>query len=146
MCRCCITSLSGVIRFTFLFAVIQTQAQSNQTIYDDSLENGWANWSWATVNLTNAGPVHTGSKSISVTAGAWQALYFSHNAFDPSTFTNVSFWVNGQAGQTYMLQVSTDLVHWSAVRTNLMASNAFEFFMPMTNAAQMFYRGVLSNP
>jgi len=57
----------------------------------------------------------------------------------------LGIWLNGQAGQTYLLQASTDLIHWSAVGTNLMASNSFEFFMPMTNAAQMFYRGVLSN-
>jgi hypothetical protein len=55
-------------------------------------------------------------------------------------------WLNGQAGQTYILQSSTDLVHWSAVGTNLFMSNSFEFFMPTTNATQMFYRGLLSSP
>jgi hypothetical protein len=55
-------------------------------------------------------------------------------------------WLNGQAGQSYLLQSSTDLVHWSAVNSNLLASNAFEFFMPMTNAVQMFYRGLLNSP
>ncbi len=55
-------------------------------------------------------------------------------------------WLNGQAGQSYLLQSSTDLVHWSAVNSNLLASNAFEFFMPMTNAMQMFYRGLLNSP
>jgi len=55
-------------------------------------------------------------------------------------------WLNGQAGQTYILQSSTDLVHWSAVNTNRLASNSFEFFMPTTNATQMFYRGELGGP
>ncbi len=58
----------------------------------------------------------------------------------------LGIWLNGQAGQTYLLQSSTDLVHWSVVNTNHLASNAFEFFMPTTNAAQMFYRGLLSSP
>jgi len=55
-------------------------------------------------------------------------------------------WLNGQAGQAYILQSSTDLVHWSAVNTNRLASNSFEFFMPTTNATQMFYRGELGGP
>ena len=121
MRRCRITSLFGVIRFTLLFGIIQTQAQSNQTIYDDSLENGWANWSWATANLTNVSPVHTGSKSISVTAGAWQALYFEHNAFDPSTFTNVSFWINGGSNGGQLLQLQA-ILGGSAVDTGVAVS------------------------
>jgi len=109
MRSCRITSLFGVIRFIILFGVTQTQAQSNQTIYDDSLKNGWADWSWATDNLANTSPVHTSTKSISVTAGAWQALYFSHNAFDPSMFTNVSFWINGGASGGQLLWVQAIL-------------------------------------
>jgi hypothetical protein len=54
--------------------------------------------------------------------------------------------LNGQAGQTYLLQVSTDLAHWLTVSTNLLSSNSIEFFMPTTNATQMFYRGQLSSP
>ena len=54
--------------------------------------------------------------------------------------------LDGQAGQTYFLETSTDLVRWSAVNTNLLASNSVEFLMPMTNAAQMFYRGQLGSP
>jgi hypothetical protein len=55
-------------------------------------------------------------------------------------------WLNGEAGQSYTLQASTDLVHWSVVNSNLLASNSFEFFMPTTNATQMFYRGLLNSP
>ncbi len=58
----------------------------------------------------------------------------------------LGIWLNGQAGQSYLLQSSTDLVHWSVVNTNLMASNSFEFFTPITNVAQMFYRGLLNSP
>ena len=53
----------------------------------------------------------------------------------------LGIWLHGQAGQTYYLQSSTDLVHWSYAATNLFESNSFEFFMPMTNSAQLFYRG-----
>jgi len=57
----------------------------------------------------------------------------------------LGIWLNGQAGRTYILDSSGDLVHWSAADTNQLVSNAFEFFVPTTNAVQMFYRGRLSS-
>ena len=57
----------------------------------------------------------------------------------------LGIWLNGEAGQTYILQSSTDLVNWMAVNTNQLVSNSFEFFLPMTNAA-LFYRGVWNSP
>ncbi|HKW30757.1 MAG TPA: glycoside hydrolase family 44 protein [Verrucomicrobiae bacterium] len=58
----------------------------------------------------------------------------------------LGIWLNGQAGLTYLLQASSDLVHWSAVSTNLFTSNSFEFFVPTTIAAEMFYRGQRTGP
>jgi hypothetical protein len=58
----------------------------------------------------------------------------------------LGIWLNGQAGQSYMLESSGDLVHWLASDTNLLVSNSFEFFVPMTNAAWLFYRGQLRGP
>jgi hypothetical protein len=47
--------------------------QDNLPIYNDNLVNGFQNWSWATVNMTNTSPVHSGIYSISVTDGGDQA-------------------------------------------------------------------------
>ena len=52
----------------------QRLRQVDQPIYTDSLVSGWQNWSWATVNTDNSTPVHTGTRSIAITADAWQAL------------------------------------------------------------------------
>jgi len=87
----------------------QLTARADQIIYDDALENGWANWSWATVNLANTSPVHSGSDSISVTAsntpGSWQALYLDVSAMNTSGFTNLTFWINGgTGGQAVLVQ------------------------------------------
>jgi len=79
-------------------APIQLAAQSNQTVYADSLQNGWQNWSWAAVNLNNSSPVHGGSSSISVSSTNWQALYLHHDAQAGSVFTNLTFWINGGSG------------------------------------------------
>jgi hypothetical protein len=53
-----------------------------------------------------------------------------------------ALWLDGQSGQTYILQSSTDLVHWLPVSTNTLSSNSFELFVPMTNSTRMFYRGL----
>jgi hypothetical protein len=109
MRSCRITSLFGVIRFILLFGFTQIQAQTNQIIFDDSLENGWVDWSWATVNLANTSPVHGGSDSISVTCAGYAALYFEHPAFDSSPYTNLTFWINGGSAGGQVLTVEATL-------------------------------------
>jgi alpha-L-arabinofuranosidase len=81
------------------------RAQTAQSIYGDSLGTGWQDWSWATDYLTNASPVHSGADSISVAVAAYQALYLSHDAFDASTYTNLTFWIHGGATGGQHLQV-----------------------------------------
>jgi len=54
----------------------------------------------------------------------------------------VALFLNGTAGQTYVLQSSTNLLNWLSVNTNTLISNSWEMFMPPTNGAPKFYRGV----
>ncbi|HEY1663565.1 MAG TPA: glycoside hydrolase family 44 protein [Verrucomicrobiae bacterium] len=87
----------------------QLAARADQIIYDDSLESGWANWSWATVNLTNISPVHSGADSISVSCTNYGALYLHHDAFAPGGTTNLTFWINGgNGGQPIKVQATTN--------------------------------------
>ena len=75
---------------------------NGMALYQDSLLNGWNNWSWATVDLASTAMVHTGSSSIAVTAGPFQALYLEHDAMQTALYQSLTFWVNGGAtgGQT----------------------------------------------
>ena len=57
----------------------------------------------------------------------------------------LNIWLNGQAGQAYQLQVSTDLAHWSAIATNTLMSNSFPFLVSTTNTTMRFYRGLWSH-
>ena len=41
-----------------------------------------------------------------MTAGAWQALYLSHDSFDTTTYSSFSFWVHGGASGGQLLQVT----------------------------------------
>ncbi len=104
---------------------LQMAARADQVIYDDSLENGWANWSWATVNLANTSPVHSGSDSISVSCTNYGALYLHHTAFTPGGATNLTFWINGgNGGQPIKVQATT----------NGVAPNASYSFTPTDQA------------
>jgi alpha-N-arabinofuranosidase len=81
-------------------------AQTDLTIYDDALENGWQNWSWATTNLSNTAPVHSGTYSIAVTASPYSALYVEHDAIDTHGYASFTFWINGGATGGQVLKAS----------------------------------------
>ena len=85
------------------------QAQSDQTAYTDALVNGWQNWSWATVNLSNTAPVQSGTDSIGVSAGPNQALYLHQAPFDSSSYASLVFWINGGPSGGQLLQVQATL-------------------------------------
>jgi hypothetical protein len=89
-----------------LCAALPVHAQTNQILYADALQNGWANWSWATVSFTQTNVVHSGSRAISVNAGGWEALFFHHDLFDATAYTNLTFWINGgnAGGQQLVVQ------------------------------------------
>jgi hypothetical protein len=90
----------------FCLSTVSITTRADQIIYNDSLQNGWADQqSWATVSLTNTSPVHSGSDSISVTCAPWSALYFSNSSFDPSVYTNLSLWINGGSSGGQYIQV-----------------------------------------
>jgi hypothetical protein len=75
---------------------------NGMAIYQDSLVNGWNNWSWASVSTANTATVHTGTSSIAVTADAFEALYLQHAALSTGAYQSLHFWVHGGAtgGQT----------------------------------------------
>jgi hypothetical protein len=54
--------------------------------------------------------------------------------------------LDGQGGQRYILQSSSNLVTWAANSTNMLTSNSFRILVGTTNSTSMFYRGVLNSP
>ena len=71
--------------------VVTAPPQDNLLIYSDNLVNGFQNWSWATVNLTNNSTAHSGVYSISVTDAGNQALAFEHSDFNTSPYVGLTF-------------------------------------------------------
>ncbi len=72
------------------------KASANRTyVYQDSLVNGWQNWSWAQVNLSNTSPVASGTRSAAVTFGAWQGVYLHKSVQSLAGLTQVELFANG---------------------------------------------------
>ena len=60
---------------------------------------------------------------------------------NPVTSTNlVDLVVNGQPGQTYILQSSSNLVNWASIQTNSLGGNTWQATVPVTKNERMFYR------
>ena len=81
----------------------------DQMIYTDALQNNWQDWSWATVNTSATGTVHSGTRSIAVTmTGQWEALYLAHSSFSTANYNAVTFWIHGgTAGNQRLLVQAT---------------------------------------
>ena len=79
---------------------------ASQAIYDDALAVGWADWSWASVDLSASAPVHGGSQSVAVTyTGGWQGLYLAHPGLSTLGFTGLRFFAHGGGSGGQLLQV-----------------------------------------
>ena len=90
----------------WLMAAHAASAQTNFSIYSDQLNNGFDNWSWgANNNFANTSPVHSGSDSISFGSQIWEGISFHHPDFDPSPYTNLTFWANGGAVGGQIVQI-----------------------------------------
>ncbi len=69
-------------------------------LYRDALAFGWNDWSWANRSLSSTGTVAAGSRSISASFGAWQALYFVHDAYATSGVDSITLRVHGGSSGT----------------------------------------------
>ena len=96
---------------------ITAATHADQLIYDDALQNDWQNQSWATVDFNHTTTKHSGTKSISVTAGGYQAVSFWHSAQSAGSFSGFSFWIHGgtAGGQTLQVVALTNTVELPAV-------------------------------
>lgn len=108
MSRCRhILARCGLILFLIMTG---SPVHAQQVIYDDALENGWQSWGWASLNYSNAAPVHSGSDSISVTvASPYGAMYLHHAAFSNAAYSALNFWINPGPTGGQVLQVQATL-------------------------------------
>ena len=89
MAQCTLKS-AHYLSLLFLCSAATSGLAQDQAIYTDSLQNGWQDWGWATLNYNNSSPVHSGSKSVAVTIvdTTWQAIYIAHADFNSSPYSS----------------------------------------------------------
>jgi len=135
MRKCRICAAAALLAVTLPFS--SAEAQSDETIYSSSLQNGWQNWSWATVNLSCPSPVMAGyADSISVSASNYTALYLHQTPSDSTPFTNVTFWLNGGAfgGQVLSVTGTLNEVNQTIFTLPALAANTWqEFTVPLAD-------------
>jgi hypothetical protein len=111
MRRCRICAAAALLA---VWLPVSARAQTNMLIYSNALQNGWANWSWgSTINFACTSPAPpSGTDSISVTSGSDAALYLNVSGvteINSSTFTNLTFWLNGGLSGGQVLTVAATL-------------------------------------
>ena len=111
------------------------QAQSDQAVYTDALVNGWQNWSWATVNLSNTAPVQSGTDSISVSTGPYQAVYLHQAPFDSTSYASLVFWINGgpTGGQLLQVQATLNGTAQTVVTLPSLAANTWQVGLALSS-------------
>jgi alpha-L-arabinofuranosidase len=94
-----------------LLAPAVSVAQSNMTIYNDSLVNGWQDYSYnCTRDFANTSPVYSGSDSISVTiTNGWGGIQLYHTEMTNTDYASISFWLNGGPSGGQQLQMYGNL-------------------------------------
>ncbi|MDX1953019.1 MAG: glycoside hydrolase family 44 protein [Verrucomicrobiota bacterium] len=121
--------LPGVSHLVFAWILsFQAIKGADFSLYSESLENGAANWSWASVNLANSQPIHSGTKSIAVTVDAWEALYLHFALPTGRSFTNLTFWIHGgtAGGQLLNVQATLNGAAQTAVALTPLAANTWQ--------------------
>lgn len=87
--------LGVAIVFTF---ALTTLAHADLVVYDDSLENGFLDYSYGGgSDFANPTPVHSGIHSIALTGNAFNAISFFHPApsLETATYPVLKLWING---------------------------------------------------
>jgi len=107
-------------------------AAQDEVVYDNSLENGWQSYGWATLNYANTSPVHSAGDSISVVdpTTSYQAIYLHHTAQSGALYQNLTFWI-------YPTKAGTNQVHVQAtIGGNAQTSVPLSFTAAQVNSWQ----------
>lgn len=109
------TWLAIVMVFTVLGGIaflatasVATGSGSNVTIYDDRLDKGWQEQSWAVnADLKNTAPVQNGQRSVALTYdGAFGALYLTaKNSIAAAPGQNLHFWIHGGNSGNHEIEI-----------------------------------------
>ncbi len=98
----------GLFALTLLAcALVARRAPAQLAVYTDSLQNGFADWSWGTWNLAQTGVVHSGTTAISFEPDGWAGLFLHRDAgFTGAEYEAIELWVRGSGAGGQQLTVA----------------------------------------
>ena len=82
-------------------------AAAQLAVYTDSLQNGFADWSWGTRNLAQTAVVHGGTAAISFEPDGWSGLFLHRDGgFSGTEYEALELWVHGGAAGGQQVRVA----------------------------------------
>jgi hypothetical protein len=88
-------------------ALVAPAATAQLAVYTDSLQNGFADWSWGTRNLAQTAVVHSGTAAVSFEPDNWEGLFLHRDAgFTGTEYEAIELWVRGAGAGGQQLTVA----------------------------------------
>jgi len=82
-------------------------APAQLAVYTDSLQNGFADWSWGTHDLAQTAVVHGGTAAISFEPDGWAGLFLHRDGgFSGNDYEAIELWVRGSGAGGQLLAVA----------------------------------------
>jgi len=79
-----------------VLSAVPLLAVSPLAVYDDQLENGFDNWSWAANSLVQSAVVHSGRSAISFEPDGWSGFFLHRDAgIDTAVYDALELWIHG---------------------------------------------------
>ena len=117
------------VSFILILGALRLSAV-DMAIYTDSLQNSWSDWSWScTRDFANGSVVHSGTNSVAVTiTNAWGAVSLHHGDINSSSYSNLTFWINGgpSGGQKLRIYAELSSGQKPAVAMTILAANTWQ--------------------
>lgn len=87
--------------------VLGSPASAQLAVYSDSLQSGFADWSWGTHDLAQTTVVRTGTAAISFEPDDWAGLFFHRDlGFTGTEYEAIGLWVRGGGAGGQQLTVA----------------------------------------
>jgi hypothetical protein len=103
-----------------LVAAGSSASAADLWVYDNALQNGFADWSWAAHNLAATGTVHSAPNAIEWQPDDWAGIYFHSDAtFEAGDYLELRFWVRGVGSGGQQVRVLVQLAGGALVNVDL---------------------------